>query len=95
MSSGPTFLLKQGHSEPLAQDRAQTAFEYLQGWRLHNLSGQPVPGLGHRHSEIVFPDVQREPPVFPSVLIVSGPVTRKVKSTCPRRQYLLLHQIIW
>jgi len=27
------------------QIRVQMAFEYLQGWRLHNLSGQPMPVL--------------------------------------------------
>jgi len=56
--SGPTPLLKQGHLEPVAQDHLQMAFEYPQGWRLHRLSGQPVPGLGHPHSETVFPDIQ-------------------------------------
>ena len=37
-SSGPTPLLKQGQLEPVAQDHAQTAFGYLQGGRLDNLS---------------------------------------------------------
>lgn len=27
----------QGHQEPAAQDHVQKAFEYLQGWRFHNL----------------------------------------------------------
>ena len=63
-SSGPTPLLKQGHLGQVASDHVQIAFEYLQGWRLHNLSGQPVPVLGHPHSKKVFPDVQREPPVL-------------------------------
>ena len=57
-------LLKQGHLEPVAQGHVQTDFEYLQGWRLCSLSGQPVPVLSHLHSEKVFPSVQREPPVF-------------------------------
>jgi len=43
----PPTLLKQGHLELVAKDHAQMAFEYLQGWRLHNLPGQPVPVLGH------------------------------------------------
>jgi len=38
-------------------------------------SGQPVPVLSHPHSDKVFPIVQREPPVFQSVSIASGPVT--------------------
>ena len=68
-------LLKQGLLQLVAQEHVQMAFEHLQGWRLHNLSGQPVPVLGHPHSEKVFPDAQREPPVFQCVPIVSGPVT--------------------
>ena len=40
------------------------AFEYLQGWRLHSLPGQPVLVLGHPNHEKVFPDVQMAPPVF-------------------------------
>ena len=54
-SSGPTPVLKQGHLELVAQAHGQMAFEYLQGWRLHNLPGQPVPVFSHPHSEIVFP----------------------------------------
>jgi len=52
-------LLKQGHLELLAQDHVQVASEYLQGWRLQRLSGQPVPVLGHPHNEKVFLGVQR------------------------------------
>ena len=73
-SSGPTPLLRQGHLEPVAQDRVQVAFEYLQGGRLHNLSGQPVPVLSHPHSKTVFSEVQREPSVFQFVPVSSGPV---------------------
>lgn len=36
-SSGPASLLKQGHPDPVAQDRVQMALEYLQGGRLHNI----------------------------------------------------------
>ena len=53
----PTLLLKQGHLKKAAQDHVQIAFEYLQGWRLHNLSGQPVPVLGHPHNKKVFSDI--------------------------------------
>ena len=48
-SSGPTTLLKQGHLDPVAQDHVQAASEYLQGWSLQNLSGQPVVVLSHPH----------------------------------------------
>jgi len=73
-SSGPTLMLKQGHLELVAQDHVQAAFEFLQRWRHHSLPRQPVPVLGHPLSDKVFPDVQREPPVFQPVPIASGPV---------------------
>jgi len=44
-------MLKQGHLEPVAQDHVQMAFENLQGWRLHNLLGLPVPVVSHLCSE--------------------------------------------
>jgi len=53
----------------------QAASECLQGWRLHHFSGEHVPGLGYLHSENVFPDAQREPPLFQFVPIASGLVT--------------------
>lgn len=59
-SPGPTPLLKQGHLGPSDQDRVQTASKYLQGWRLHNLPGQPAPVLHHPHSKKVFLYVQME-----------------------------------
>ena len=68
-------LLKQGHLGPVVQEHVQMAFEYLQGGRLHNLSGQPVPVLSNPHSKKVFPDVQTGPPVFQFVPIASGPVS--------------------
>lgn len=47
----PCALLKQDHLEPAAQDHVQIVFEHPQGWRLHNLLGQPVPVLGDLHSK--------------------------------------------
>jgi len=44
-------LLKQGHPEQDAQDRVPVGLEYLQRRRLHNLPGQPVPGLHHPQRE--------------------------------------------
>lgn len=35
----------------VVQDCVQLAFDSLQEWRHHHLSGQPVPVLGHSHSE--------------------------------------------
>lgn len=54
-------LLKQSHSDPVAQDHVQTAFGDLQEWRLHSLHGLPVSLLGHPHIEKVFLDVATEP----------------------------------
>lgn len=42
-SSGPTPLLKQRHLDQFAQDYGQMAVEDLQGGRLYNLHGKPVP----------------------------------------------------
>jgi len=51
------------------------SFEHLQGYRLHMLSGQPVPVLGHPDSKKVFPDIQFVP-------IASGPVSRYLAPSC-------------
>jgi len=66
-------LPKQGHPEQAAQDLVQVDLEYLQRRRLHNLPGQPVPGLHHSQSEEVLPHVQLELPLF--VPIAPCPVT--------------------
>lgn len=44
-SADPTSLLKQGHIKSVSQDHVQKVFQYLQGWRLCSLPGQPAPGL--------------------------------------------------
>ena len=62
-SSSPTPLPKQGHPEQAAQDHIQAGLEYLQRSRLHNLPGQPGPGLRHPQREEVLPHVQTELPV--------------------------------
>lgn len=41
-------LLQQGHAELLTQAHVQAASESLQGEKLHNLSGKPVPVLQHQ-----------------------------------------------
>lgn len=63
-SPGSTPLLKQGHQKPVPQDHVQVAFEYLQGWRLHHLTRQPMPVLSHPQYKKVFPDLQAELDVF-------------------------------
>lgn len=58
-------LLMQGPLPRLAtQGPVQMAPEHPQRWRLHNLSGQPVPMSSHPHTQKVSPDVLTEPPVF-------------------------------
>ena len=74
-SSCATPLPKQDHQEQVVHDRVQMAFDHLQGWWHHNLSGEPVPVLSHSHSKNEFPDVQMRPPVFQFVPSVSGPIT--------------------
>jgi len=53
-------LPKQGHLQQIAEDRVQAGLEYLQRRRLHNLPGQPVPGIRHPQREEVLPHVQME-----------------------------------
>ncbi|XP_068785779.1 uncharacterized protein [Struthio camelus] len=74
-SSSPNPLLKPGPLEHIAQDRVQAGFEYLQGRRLHYLSGQPAPVLCHPHSQEVFPHLHKELPVFQCAPVASHPVT--------------------
>jgi len=44
-SSSPTPGSKQGYLEQAAQDHVHAGFEYLQRRRIHNLPGQPGPGV--------------------------------------------------
>lgn len=50
-SFSPTSLLTQGQVEHIPWDCVQMALEILQGWKLCNLSGQPLPVVGHPHSK--------------------------------------------
>lgn len=43
-------LLEQGCLQAVAQDHVLADFEYPQGWRVHNLSVEPVPVAGHSPS---------------------------------------------
>jgi len=76
-SSSPTPLPKQGHPQQAAQDCIQAGLEYLQRRRLHNLPGQPVPGLRHPQREEVLPRVQLELPVLQLVFSFILPTAHK------------------
>jgi len=73
-SSSPSPLPKQGHLQQAAQDLIQVGLEYLQGSRLHNLPGQPVPVLRHPQSKEVLPRVQMELLTLQFVPIAPCPV---------------------
>jgi len=73
-SSSPTLLPKQGHLQLAAQDIVQAGLEYLQRRRLHNLPGQPVPGLHDPQREEVLPHVQTELPKLQLVPVAPCPV---------------------
>jgi len=73
-SSSPTPLPKQGHLQQAAQDFIQVGSEYLQRKRLHNLPGQPVPGLRHPQREEILPHVQMELPMLQFVPVAPCPV---------------------
>ena len=62
-------LPKQGHPEQAAQHRVQAGLEYLQRRRLHNLPGQPGPGLRHPQREEVLPHLQLELPLLQFVSV--------------------------
>lgn len=64
-----------GHLEQVVQDHVQMAFEHLQSWTLHKLSGQPMPLLSHPHRKEELSDIQGEAPVFHFVPIASCPST--------------------
>ncbi|KAK4809926.1 LOW QUALITY PROTEIN: hypothetical protein QYF61_023413 [Mycteria americana] len=53
----------------------QTAFKYLQGWRLHHCPGQPVPVLENPFGEEIFPNIQSKPPLEQLEAISSRPIT--------------------
>lgn len=80
---------KQDHLEPISLAHFHMTFEYLQGWKLHNHSGQPVSVLGHQQSKKVLPDVQTEPPVFHFVLslVLSLGITEKGLMLCSLYQH--------
>jgi len=83
-SSSPTSLPEQDHPEQAAQDCIQAGLEYLQKRRLHNLPGQPGPGLRHPQREEVLPHVQLELPLLQFVPVAPCPVTGNTeKSLAP------------
>jgi len=57
---------RQGHQRPnsnlivdqAARDPIQPDLEHLQGWGIHNLSGQPVPAPHHSPGKELPPDIQ-------------------------------------
>ena len=73
-SSSPKVLPKQGHLEQAAQDRIQAGLEYLQR-KIHNLPGQPGPGLRPPQMEDVLPHVQMELLTLQFVPVAPCPVT--------------------
>jgi len=85
--------MKQGHPEQAAQDRVHAGLEYLQRRRLHNLLGQPVPGLHHPQSEAVLPHVQLELPLLQFVPVAPCPVASYQLPTNPRCTHYITRYI--
>ena len=50
------------------QHNNQTLFEHHQGRWLHHLSGQPIPVPDHPFRQVVFPNIQPEPPLEDSLV---------------------------
>ena len=74
-SSSPISLLKQDLLERITQGYVQVAFEYLQGMRLHSLSGQPVLVLCHLNGKEVLPHMVMKPPVVQFIPITLCSIT--------------------
>lgn len=55
---------KQEQQEQVVPGCVLLVFEYLQGWRLHILAGQPVPVFDCPHSGKISPSVEVEVSVF-------------------------------
>lgn len=53
-SSSPTSLLKAESGRAGCSRLCSVAFEYLHGWWLHSIPGQPVPVFSHPHNIKVF-----------------------------------------
>lgn len=97
--AGSTFVQapcqEQGSLQQLAQDSIQSCFVDLQGWRLHNLSRQPVafvPLFDKPHCKTVCLCVLKgltEFPVFQLVPVASCPVSMDHKRT--RLHQLFIH----
>lgn len=66
-----TPLFKQDHLEQVDQNCVHRAFQYLQGGKLHILSGQLATVLSHPHTKKEFPDVHKEHSTFQFVSIAS------------------------
>lgn len=73
---------REGHLETVAQNRVQVAFDYLQERRLYNLSGQPVPMLGHPPSKVCFL-MFRQNLLFQFVFSISFPFSRGFSISAP------------
>ena len=67
-------LSKQGHLEQAAQGLVRAGLEYLHKRKIHNLTGQPVPGLRHPQREEVLRHAQTKHPMLYFVPIAPCPV---------------------
>ncbi|KAK4820326.1 hypothetical protein QYF61_023559 [Mycteria americana] len=70
----------------------QTAFKYLQGWRLNHFPGQPVPVLDNPFSEVKFPNVQSKPPLAQPEAISSRPAVAESDEVSPQPPFLQAEQ---
>jgi len=76
----PSMSSEQGHLplDQVAQSPIQPDLECFQGWSLHYLSGQPVPGFHHPHCKKCLPYIQSK----------SGLLWFKTITSCPVRTSL-------
>lgn len=65
---------EQGHLEQVALDCVQSNFEYLQGWRFHIISWQPVPVSDHLIPRLLT-NIVRVNILFTSCYLIPCPLT--------------------
>lgn len=75
-----------GRVELVCQDYGQSDFEYIQGWSLPNLPGQPLPVRNHPHSKWV----KKAPGIIRSFFLLLG----NQKAT-PRHHQGFWERLLW
>ena len=91
---------RQGHQPPhlldqVAQGPIQPGLEHLQGWGIHNLSGQPIPAPHHSPGKELSPNIQPKSSLFQLKTVPPCPAVKKLCLSCEDRQNVTLLEHLW